>query len=268
LQQVVWNLLSNAIKFTHRDGSVQVRLERVNSHVEITVSDTGKGIDAEFLPHVFDRFRQADQTITRTHGGLGLGLAIVRQLIELHGGAVQVFSRGVDQGATFTVTLPLLPVRTQPLDESNRRVHPTASSNPVSVLESSPQLHDLSVLVVDDEPDTRDMLMVLLAGCGARVLSATSAAEARELLELERPDVMVCDIGMPGEDGYTFIRKVRSLPAERGGRTPAAALTAYAREEDRVRALMAGYQIHVSKPVNPTELVMVVASLAGRTGID
>ncbi|HYY59279.1 MAG TPA: ATP-binding protein, partial [Pyrinomonadaceae bacterium] len=268
LQQVVWNLLSNAIKFTPKGGSVEVRLERVNSHVEIVVSDTGKGIAAEFLPHVFDRFRQADQTITRTHGGLGLGLDIVRQLVELHGGAVHVTSPGEGLGATFTVTLPLLPVRTEPDNgTAARRVHPTARSAASAFESTPPRLQDLKVLIVDDEADTRDLLVVLLTNCGARVIPATSAAEGLLFLEREGPDVMVCDIGMPGEDGYSFIRKVRSLPAERGGRTPAAALTAYAREEDRVRALISGYQIHVAKPVNPTEPITVVASLAGRTGV-
>ncbi|HEV2911889.1 MAG TPA: PAS domain S-box protein [Pyrinomonadaceae bacterium] len=269
LQQVVWNLLSNAIKFTPRGGSVEVRLERANSHVEIVVSDTGKGIAPEFLPHVFERFRQADQTITRSHGGLGLGLDIVRQLVELHGGAVHVASPGEGQGATFTVTLPLMPVRTEPPDNGTaRRVHPTARSAP-AIFDSAPppELRDLKILIVDDEQDTRELLIVLLTNYGARVVSAASAAEGLEFLEREGPDVMVCDIGMPGEDGYSFIRKVRSLPAERGGRTPAAALTAYAREEDRMRALMAGYQLHVAKPVNPAELITVVASLAGRTGM-
>ena len=266
LQQVIWNLLSNAIKFTPKGGRVQIRLERVNSHVEITVSDTGKGIAPEFLPHAFDRFRQADQTITRTHGGLGLGLAIVRHLIELHGGTVHVFSAGEDQGATFTISLPLLPVRTEPAREAIEPSYPAAEDR-TSVPERSPQLHDLKVLIVDDEPDTRDLLVVLLTSCGARVTAANSAAEALSIVEQEKLDVMVCDIGMPDEDGYSLIRKVRSLPVERGGRTPAAALTAYAREEDRIRALLAGYQIHLAKPVNPTELVTVVASLVGRTGV-
>ena len=262
LQQVVWNLVSNAIKFTPKGGRVQVRLERVNSHVEITVADTGTGIAAEFLPHVFDRFRQADQTMTRKYGGLGLGLAIVRQLVELHGGTVHVESRGEGEGATFTVSLPLLPVRAERRAADAERVHPKAHTG---AADCPPELNDLNVLVVDDEPDTRDLLAAVLTNCGAHVTQASTAAEALELLERGRFDVLISDIGMPVEDGYSFIRKVRALPPERGGRTPAAALTAYAREEDRIRALMAGYQIHVPKPVGPAELAAVVANLTGRT---
>jgi PAS domain S-box-containing protein len=263
LQQVVWNLVSNAIKFTPKGGRVQVRLERAGSHVEITVSDTGQGIPQEFLPHVFDRFRQVDQTTTRTHGGLGLGLAIVRQLVELHGGTVHVESRGEGKGATFTVSLPLLPVRAERrAAEAEQRVHPKAHTGAVVC---PPELNDLRVLVVDDEPDTRELLSAVLTNCGARVTQAGSAAEALEQLGRERFDVLVSDIGMPGEDGYSFIRRVRALTPERGGRTPAAALTAYAREEDRIRSLMAGYQMHVPKPVGPNELAAVVANLAGRT---
>jgi PAS domain S-box-containing protein len=262
LQQVVWNLLSNAIKFTPKGGRVQVRLERAGSQVELTVSDTGKGIKPEFLPFVFDRFRQADQSYTRAHGGLGLGLAIVRQLVEMHGGTVRVASRGEGLGAAFTVELPLLPVRVEEPGEAES-AYPAAGSG--VGLECPPQLEGLRVLVVDDEPDTLEMLAAVLAGCGARVVATRSAAEALELVERERPDVMVSDIGMPEEDGISLIRKVRALPEARGGRTPAAALTAYAREEDRIRALRAGFQIYVPKPVSPSELATVVANLAGRT---
>ncbi len=264
LQQIIWNLVSNAIKFTPKGGRVQVRLERVNSHVEITVSDTGKGIAPEFLPHVFDRFRQADQTTTRTHGGLGLGLAIVRQLVELHGVTVHVESRGEEQGATFIVSLPLLPVRAERRVAEPERVHPTASTG---AAECPPKLDRLRVLVVDDEPDTRELLTVVLTNCGAQVIQASSAAEALELLQRERPDVLVSDIGMPEEDGYSLIKKVRALPAEDGGQTPAAALTAYARVEDRMKVLRSGFQIHIPKPVEPAELVAVVANLAGRIGV-
>lgn len=263
LQQVVWNLVSNAIKFTPKGGRVQVRLERVNSHIEIVVADTGAGIAAEFLPLVFDRFRQADQTVTRKHGGLGLGLAIVRQLVELHGGTVKVESAGEGRGATFTVSLPLLPVRVDKSEPEDERVHPKAQSG--AIVECPPELNDLHVLVIDDEPDTRELLAAILSNCGAQVSQASSAAEGLDLLGRGRFDVLVSDIGMPGEDGYSFIRKVRALSPERGGRTPAAALTAYAREEDRIRALRAGYQIHVPKPVSPAELATVVANLAGRT---
>ena len=264
LQQVVWNLVSNAIKFTPKGGRVRVRLERAGSHAEIIVADTGAGIAPEFLPHVFDRFRQADQTTTRTHGGLGLGLAIVRQLVELHGGTVHVESRGEGHGATFTVSLPLLPVRAEMgAAEAEQRVHPTAHTG--AAVDCPPELNDLHVLVVDDEPDTRDLIAAVLANCGARVTQAGSASEALDLFGRERFDVLVSDIGMPAEDGYSFIRKVRALTPEQGGRTPAAALTAYAREEDRIRALMAGYQMHVPKPVGPNELAAVVANLAGRT---
>jgi PAS domain S-box-containing protein len=262
LQQVVWNLLSNAVKFTPKGGRVQVRLERVNSHVEITVADTGKGIVPEFLPHVFDRFRQADQTTTRTHGGLGLGLAIVRQLVELHGGTVHVGSEGEGQGTTFTVSLPLLPIRKEPMSEAPR-VHPAAKTD--ITLDCPPELEGLRVLVVDDEPDTRELLQMVLTSCGAQAVLAASAAEALEEIGRGQFDVLISDIGMPEDDGYSLMAKIRRLPADRGGRMPAAALTAYARAEDRVRALRCGFQTHVSKPVEPSELIAVVANLAGRT---
>jgi PAS domain S-box-containing protein len=263
LQQVVWNLLTNAVKFTPKGGRVQVRLERVNSHVEITVSDTGQGIAPEFLPHVFDRFRQADQTYTRAHGGLGLGLSIVRQLVELHGGTVQAESAGIGQGATFIVELPVM-VAHRKLEQPERR-HPTSGGD--AALECPPSLAGLRVLVVDDEADTRVLLRAMLERCGSEVMTAASAAEALELFEQSRPDVLVSDIGMPEADGYALISGVRRLEARRGGRVPAIALTAYARAEDRVRALKAGFQVHVPKPIEPVELVAVVASLTGRTGI-
>ncbi len=262
LQQVVWNLLTNAVKFTPKGGRVQIRLERVNSHVEITVSDTGKGIDAEFLPHVFDRFRQADQKSTRAHGGLGLGLSIVRQLVELHGGSVHAESEGAGRGATFVVQLPLLVMRREV--EKQERRHPTAGGG--RALDCPPQLDHLRVLIVDDEDDTRDLLRAVLEQCGSEVVTAGSVREALEALERSKPDVLVSDIGMPEEDGYALISKVRALSAERGGKVPAIALTAYARMEDRVRVLMAGFQVHLPKPVEPVELVAIVASLAGRTG--
>jgi PAS domain S-box-containing protein len=263
LQQVVWNLLSNAIKFTPRGGRVQVRLERVNSHVEIAVSDTGAGIAPEFLPHVFDRFRQADGTTTRRQGGLGLGLSIVRHLVELHGGTVRADSPGEGRGSTFTVLLPVAPVYSS--HTSEERVHPAARET-LPAFECPERLDGLRVLLVDDEPDTREMLKAGLGRCGAELTVAASAAEALTEIRKRPPDVLVSDIGMPEEDGYELIRKVRALPAEQGGNVPAIALTAYARTEDRLQALRAGYQMHVTKPVELTELAAVVASLARRTG--
>jgi len=262
LQQMIWNLLSNAIKFTPKGGRVQLRLERVNSHIEIVVSDTGQGISPEFLPYVFDRFRQADAATTRRHGGLGLGLAIVRHLVELHGGTVHVDSPGEGQGATFTVSLPLMIVHRAPGKEERR--HPKVES--AGDMECPPELDGLCVLVVDDELDARELLSVVLTQCGAKVTTAASVPDALAALEESRPDVIVSDIGMPEEDGYSFIRKVRALHDTRGGRIPAAALTAYAGAEDRKRALLAGFQLHIPKPVDPTELIAVVATLAGRTG--
>jgi PAS domain S-box-containing protein len=263
LQQVVWNLLSNAIKFTPRGGRVQIRLERVNSHIEIAVSDTGSGIKPEFLPHVFERFRQEDMGTTRQHGGLGLGLAIVRHLVELHGGTVQVESPGEGQGATFVVKLPVVPVYQK--NDLAERVHPSARET-LSSYDCPDRLDGLKVLVVDDEPDARELLKVGIGKCGAEVTTAGSAQEALEAIENERPDLLISDIGMPGEDGYDLIRRVRALPAEKGGRVPAIALTAYARTEDRLQALRAGYQMHVPKPVELVELMTVAASLVKRDG--
>jgi PAS domain S-box-containing protein len=264
LQQVVWNLLSNAIKFTLPGGCVRVRVVRAGASVEISVSDTGQGIEPEFLPHVFDRFRQADSSTTRSVGGLGLGLAIVRHLVELHGGTVEAESGGEGQGATFRVKLPLISSKGETID--SERESPAVADGGVA-LETGQSLLGLRVLVVDDEVNTLGMLAALLERYGAEINAVASAGEALKALESWKPHVMVSDIGMPGEDGYALIRKVRALPAERGGQIPAAALTAYARPEDRTRALMAGYQIHVSKPVEPTELAAVVARLAGRSTI-
>ena len=260
LQQVVWNLLSNAIKFTPRGGRVQVRLQRVNSHIEIVINDTGQGISEDFLPFVFDRFRQADQRTSRQHGGMGLGLAIVRHLVELHGGSVNAESGGENQGSTFTVQLPVAPV--YQFDESGR-VHPAARDLlPESDYEE--RLDGVKILVVDDEPDTRDLLKTGLQKSGAQVLLASSAAEAYEVLDLELPDLLISDIGMPDEDGYDMIRRIRTKSREDGGNIPAIALTAYARTEDRLQALRAGYQMHVPKPVELAELAAVVSSLVKR----
>lgn len=261
LQQIIWNLLSNAVKFTPKGGRVQVRLERVNSHVEIVVSDTGRGIEAEFLPHVFDRFRQSDGSMTRRHGGLGLGLAIVRQIVELHGGTVSATSDGAERGATFTVHLPLLPVRREP-ESAAPRVHPATQTG--ALPGCPPELDGLRILLVDDEADSRDLLNLVIESCGAQVTAASSAAEAFELIKGERFDVLVSDIGMPDEDGFSLIKRIRQLPDEEGGNVPAIALTAYARAEDRVQALRAGFQMHIAKPVEPDELVVAAANLAGR----
>ncbi len=262
LQQVVWNLLSNAVKFTEKHGRIQLRLQRINSHVEITISDNGRGISPEFLPYVFDRFRQADSSISRMHGGLGLGLAIVRHLVELHGGSVQAQSPGEGQGATFTVQLPMLIAH-----GSGRFALDADEMNPSGVrqqegINPSPSLEGLNILVVDDEADARNLLTAILEERKAQVTTVASPAEAYETLEWLRPDVIISDIGMPGEDGYSFIRNVRMREAqERQGWKPAIALTAHARVEDRLRALSAGYQTHVAKPVEPAELVAVIASL-------
>jgi PAS domain S-box-containing protein len=266
LQQVVWNLLSNAIKFTPKEGRVQVVLSRINSHLEVTVSDTGQGIPEEFLPYVFDRFRQADPTPTRAHGGLGLGLAIVRHLVELHGGGVRAESAGAGQGSTFRVLLPLLATaraESAPPGESREAQRERVSSY-FAGLECPPELDGVRVLLVEDDADSRELLVMVLEHCRAEVVAAPGSEEALRALEGWRPDVIISDIEMPGEDGYTFIRRLRALPAGRGGDTPAAALTADARAEDRMRALVAGFQLHVPKPVEPAELVTVVASLAGR----
>jgi signal transduction histidine kinase/ActR/RegA family two-component response regulator len=261
LQQVVWNLLSNAVKFTPKQGRVQVRLERVNSHIEIVISDTGKGIEPEFLPYVFDRFRQSDGSMTRRHGGLGLGLAIVRQLVELHGGSVQVESSGEGQGATFTISLPLLPMRREQASDVPR-VHPKVEIG--TGFDCPPELSDLRVLLVDDEADSRDLLNLVLNSCGAQVTIASSAAEAFENIKRKKFDVIVSDIGMPEEDGFMLIGKIRNLTNEQGGDVPAIALTAYARAEDRVQALRSGFQMHIAKPIEPSELIVAVANLAGR----
>jgi len=253
LQQVVGNLLANAIKFTPDEGRVEVKLGRSRSHARLTVSDTGVGIDPAFLPYIFERFRQADSTSTRTQKGLGLGLAITRHLVELHGGSIEASSPGVDQGATFTVTLPLL---LQSASAGARH----EGKEPVSAT-----LDGLRILLVDDEDDAREAMAVLLRQAGAQVIAVASAVEAMQALESERPHVLLSDIAMPGEDGYALIARVRSLPAERGGQVVAAALTAYATEEDRERVLRAGYHNHFAKPIDPAGLVTAVAALVETT---
>jgi signal transduction histidine kinase len=252
LQQIVWNLLSNAVKFTPEGGRISVEVEHIEAHAKLSVTDTGRGIELEFLPMVFDRFCQADTSSTRGHGGLGLGLAIVRHLVELHGGTVDAQSPGPGRGATFSVTLPLISTRV------------SGDTFSAQSLAYSPQLNGLRVLVVDDEPDALQIISKLIARTGAEVRACESASQALEVLEQWKPDVLMSDIAMPEEDGYSLINKVRSLPAERGGHIPAAAFTAYAREEDRKRALDAGFQMHIPKPVSGGQLATMIARLAGR----
>jgi PAS domain S-box-containing protein len=260
LQQIIWNLLSNAIKFTPRGGLVNVRLMRDQSHVVITIRDTGQGIEPEFLPHVFDRFRQADSSSVRKHGGLGLGLAIVRQLVELHGGTITAHSDGIGHGAAFTIRLPIMPLRVQATT-----FDPSTETGEWRLgLDANPLLKGLTILIVDDEEDARHMLAHLLIGYGAKVTAASSAAQALEILNQQQLDLMISDIGMPDADGYSLIRRVRELKIGPGGKLPAIALTAYAQAQDRMRALAAGFQHHVPKPVEPAELVTVIASLTGR----
>ena len=263
LRQVVWNLLSNAVKFTPGGGSVAVRLGRADGHAELTVSDTGRGIAPEFLPHVFDRFRQADGRITREHGGLGLGLAIARHLVEMHGGSISAASPGEGRGATFRVQIPLLQSREA---ESGPRQDERADGGgePATPDPQAAILAGLHVLVVEDDDDTRQLLAAVFGRAGARVTAAGSAAEALDAARSLRPDVLVADVGMPGEDGYSLIARVRALGAGAGGDVPAAALTAYARPEDRARALEAGFQTHIPKPSDPAALTDAVARLAGR----
>jgi PAS domain S-box-containing protein len=261
LQQIVWNLLTNAVKFTPKGGRIQVKLQRLDSHVEIVVSDSGVGISKDFLPYVFDRFRQADATTTRIHGGLGLGLSIVHQLVDLHGGNVSVHSEGEGKGATFTISLPFGAATDERVEAET--VQPVQNDEVIS-FKGLPSLHGLKVLVVDDEADTRELIREVLKECGSEVVTSPSAAEALIALEQHKPDVLISDLGMPDEDGYSLIAKIRQLPAERGGEIPAAALTAYARAEDRMRVLRSGFQFHLPKPVDSAELVTVVASLAGR----
>jgi signal transduction histidine kinase/ActR/RegA family two-component response regulator len=257
LQQIVWNLLSNAIKFTPAGGVVEVHLERVGAEAHISVNDSGPGIPTEFLPFVFDRFRQGDSAITRKHGGLGLGLAIVRSLVDMHGGTVQASSDGEGKGASFTVKLPL-PAGRRP-QSTPAVTRPYVDGAPG--LAGLPGLSGLHVLVVDDEPDSLEVLIAVLESRGASVTAASSVREALAAFERDRPHVLVSDIAMPEEDGYELIRKVRLLDPARGGRVAAVALTAYARVEDRVRALSAGFQVHVPKPITPAELIAVVAAL-------
>jgi signal transduction histidine kinase/ActR/RegA family two-component response regulator len=255
LRQIVWNLLSNAVKFTPKGGRVDVRTTIADSQFVLTVSDTGIGIESDYVPRMFQRFSQADSSTTREFGGLGVGLAIVRYLVELHGGTVTAESPGRGQGATFTVRLPIRAI-VQPEQAPAHEDHPAVEQEP------APRLDRLRVLVVDDEPDARELVQAALARLGAEVRTAALASEAFESLGRWRPDVIVSDIGMPGEDGYSLIRRIRALSPAAGGRIPAVALTAYAQEADRVKAHAAGYQAHVAKPVTPNHLARVVADSA------
>ncbi|HEY3121080.1 MAG TPA: hybrid sensor histidine kinase/response regulator, partial [Vicinamibacteria bacterium] len=263
LQQVFWNLLSNAIRFSPRGSRVQVSLVGTGAHVETRIADDGAGIAPEFLPHVFERFRQADASSTRKHSGLGLGLAIVRHIVELHGGVVEAFSEGEGRGSAFVVKLPLAAATPEAAQRRAERARPRATTGD-EVIEG-PSLEGVRVLVVDDERDSRDLIATVLERQGARVVAVSSAGEALAAIGHEVPDVLVSDIEMPEQSGYDLLREVRALPPERGGRLPAAALTAYASAQDRMKALLSGFQLHVAKPVPPGELVAVVASLAGRT---
>ena len=263
IQQVAWNLLSNAIKFTPNDGKVQVTLTRVNSHIELTVADTGVGIKPEFLPHLFERFRQADASTTRKFGGLGLGLSIVKSLVELHGGTIQIQSEGEGRGTTAIVCLPLMIVH-RPTHVHERRYPSPLPASSTATATATEELQGIKVLVVDDQEDARDLLKRVLEESAAEVVTAASADEAVALLDVYMPDILISDIGMPDADGFDLLRRVRALPPDRGGRIPAIALTAFARSEDRTRALRAGFLVHVSKPVDPSELVATVASVAGR----
>jgi signal transduction histidine kinase/CheY-like chemotaxis protein len=255
LQQIAWNLVSNAIKFTPAGGKVWVRLAGDDRRVQLVVSDTGEGIPPDFLPYVFDRFRQADASAARRHCGLGLGLAIVRHLVELQGGEVRAESAGEGRGATFTVTFPVLAGAALPAGDAGH-----AAASDLDPLGAS--LEGLRVMAIDDEPDTLDMIRLVLERCRAQVRTATSALEGLEQLARWTPDVLVADIGMPERDGYWLIRRVRDLAPERGGNVPAVALTAFAGADDRLRSLAAGYQTHVAKPVEPAELVAVISSLS------
>jgi CheY-like chemotaxis protein len=253
LQQVVWNLVMNAVKFTPRGGRVEVSLDRVDGQIEIVVRDTGRGISADVLPFIFDRFRQADSSSTRAHAGLGLGLALAKNFVELHGGTLTAHSDGPGKGATFVVTLPLA-------RSAEGSVPNAESMQPAPVV----KLAGLRVLVVDDDEEALELATTIVAAAGGEVRGCRTAAEGLDVLREWRPHVVVSDIEMPGEDGYSLIRKVRALPPADGGDTPAIALTAYGRSQDRTRSLGAGFNMHVPKPVDPGELTTIVAAVASR----
>ena len=257
---MIWNLLANAIKFTSEGGRVALMIQPSTDHIEVRVADTGQGIGPDFLPHVFERFRQADGATTRRHTGLGLGLAIVRQLVELHGGTVHAASEGAERGATFTVRLPIAAreARGAHATEPGERRITAATASPLPRL---PRLDRLRVLIVDDSADGRALTLLLLVQAGATVKAVASVREALQTLAVERPDVLVSDIGLPDQDGYGLIRQIRQDEADHGGFLPAVALTGYARAEDRNRILSAGFQAHVPKPVDPIELAAAIAAV-------
>jgi signal transduction histidine kinase len=259
LQQVLWNLLTNAVKFTPKEGKIHVTSQRINSHIEIRITDNGQGISPDLLDHVFERFRQGDASTTREHGGLGLGLAISKQLVEMHGGSIRAESAGVGKGASFVIMLPIMPVRAG-ITESPVERHRRSEGN-----QNPAPLAGVRVLVVEDDPDSRALLTRIVTGAGAVPIIADSVDQAIQKIETDRPNVLVSDLGMPGRDGFDLIREVRS----RGysfQEVPAIALTAFARPEDRRRCLLAGFQVHLTKPVDPLELTATIASLVGRTG--
>jgi len=261
LRQVIWNLLSNAIKFTQRGGSVSIDLNCIESTARLTVSDTGDGISPDFLPYVFDRFRQAEGSISRKQGGLGLGLAVARHLVELHGGTVTAESEGLGKGSEFTVDLPLAQERRDPARaEERRREIERRRSRSGGVV----RLDGVHVLLVEDDDDSRKLLGTMLKRYGAKVTSTKSAAEALDVFANEVPDVIISDIGMPDQDGYELIRKLRALPVEKGGKVPAIALTGYASRKDRERALSSGYHQHIAKPIEQVDLINTIAALVGR----
>ena len=261
LQQVFWNLLFNAIKFTPRNGHVRVTVQSIGSNVEIVVNDTGAGIEPDFLPRIFDRFTQSDSSSTRAVRGLGLGLSIARQLAELHGGGISAESPGLGCGSTFTVIFPRSPVTAQAFAEDG-----AAEVGEAAALDEAPDLNGVRVLIVEDDDDARALLDRVLSGQGAFVRTVATARAALDVLEDDRIDVLLSDIEMPGTDGYQLIRELRRRTPRQGGTVPAAALSAFARPEDRLRALRAGFQLHLAKPVQPSELVTVVASLVARRG--
>jgi CheY-like chemotaxis protein len=260
LQQIIWNILSNALKFTDKGGKVQIVLERSNSHVDLSFSDTGQGISPDFLPFVFDRLSQAEPLPARKFTGMGLGLAIVKSLTELHGGTVRVKSAGIGQGTTFVLSLPVSILHAKP--DSKGRQHPTSDQGLCPPY--APRLDGVRVLIVDDDADAMELVRRVLKDCGALVTTAVSGAQGLKLLLQECPDVVLADIGMPEMDGYHFVKQVRGLELERARNTPVVALTALARSEDRRRAMLAGFDLHVAKPVEPAELVAVVGRLARR----
>ena len=258
LQQVFWNLLSNAVKFSPKDAAVRITMERVNSHIEVSVADRGQGMSPQFLEHAFERFRQADSRATQRTGGLGLGLSIVKHLVEMHRGSVSAQSEGEGKGSTFVVKLPLLVLKRA----EEPRVHPEAALAGANALVPAVDLRGVRVLIVDDEADAREVLARVLTEAGATVVAAASAAEALDAFSRTEPQVMVSDIGLPDEDGYALIGRIRMLG--KGATTPALALTAFSRLEDRTRAMLAGFQMHIAKPVDAHEFLITVANLSGR----